>query len=346
MENQSMNATSTMNRRILLKQRPLGIAGPEHFTADTIPTRAPEAGEALLETLYVSVDPAMRVWISEQPGYVEPVVPGDVMRAAGIGRVLESGVDDLQPGDLVQGRLGWQSHPTLAGEALVKLDTRLGSALEWIGPLGGTALTAYFGIREVGVMQPSDTVLVSAAAGGVGQLAGQIARLEGCRVVGIAGGAAKCDFITRELGFHAAIDYKHTSDLSASIRRTCPDGVDVYFDNVGGAMLEAALDNLNRRGRVVICGRISQTAAAQRYGVTNLGVLIGKRARIEGFLVSDYAEHFDSARRWLSARLRSGELKQRMHIIEGLDRAPEGLRMLFQGENIGKLVVRVGVETS
>ncbi len=336
-----MNATSTMNHRILLKQRPAGIAGPEHFTADTLPARPPEAGEALLETLYVSVDPAMRVWISENPGYVEPVVPGDVMRADGIGRDLESRTGHLQPGDLVQGRLGWQSHPTLAGAHLTTLDTGLGSALDWIGPLGGTALTAYFGIRDVGAVQPSDTVLVSAASGGVGQMAGQIAGLEGCRVVGIAGGTAKCDFITRELGFDAAIDYKQTSDLSDAIRRTCPDGVDVYFDNVGGAMLEAALDNLNLRGRVVICGRISQTAAAQRYGVANLGVLIGKRARIEGFLVPDYAEHFDSARRWLSERLKAGELKQRMHVLEGLERAPEGLLMLFQGENTGKLVVRV-----
>jgi NADPH-dependent curcumin reductase CurA len=276
--------------------------------------------------------------------YVEPVLPGDVMRATGIGRVLESRTGDLQSGDLVQGRLGWQSHSTLAREDLTKLDTGLGAALDWMGPLGGTALTAYFGIRDVGAVQPSDTVLVSAAAGGVGQMAGQIARLEGCRVVGTAGGEAKCDFITRELGFDAAIDYKHTSDLPVAIRRTCPDGVDVYFDNVGGAMLEAALDNLNLRGRVVICGRISQTAAAQRYGITNLGMLIGKRARIEGFLVSDYAEHFDSARRWLSERLKTGELKQRMHVLEGLERAPEGLRMLFQGENTGKLVVRVSAE--
>jgi NADPH-dependent curcumin reductase CurA len=336
-----MNDTGTMNRRILLQQRPVGIAGPENFSSDTLPARPPEAGEVLLQTLFLSVDPAMRVWISDNPGYVEPVLPGDVMRAGGIGRVLESRADDLQPGDLIQGRLGWQSHPTLAAAHLIKIDPSLGTALDWIGPLGGTGLTAYFGIRDVGRVQPADTVLVSAASGGVGQMAGQIAKLEGCRVVGSAGGAAKCAFITQELGFDAAIDYKHESDLTAAIRQACPDGVDVYFDNVGGAMLDAALANLNLRGRVVICGRISQTAAKQRYGVTNLGVLIGKRARIEGFLVSDYAECFESARRWLSQRLRAGELKQRLHVIEGLDRAPEGLRMLFHGENTGKLVVRV-----
>ena len=333
-----------VNRRVTLRERPTGLAGPEHFAMDEQPVRAPGEGEVLIETLLLSVDPAMRVWISENPGYVEPVLPGEVMRAGGIGRVLESRSPAAQPGDLVQARLGWQSHTTLPGSVLQKLDPALGSALDWIGPLGGTALTAYFGILDVGAAKASETVLVSAASGGVGQMAGQIARLAGCRVVGTAGGAEKCAFVTRELGFDDAIDYKAEPDIKAAIRRACPDGIDVYFDNVGGPTLDAALGAIRLRGRIAVCGRISQTAAAEVYGIRNMGVLIGKRARIEGFLVFDYADRYDEARRWLSDHLKAGRLKQRLHVLDGLERAPEGLTMLFRGENTGKLVVRVAKE--
>lgn len=333
-----------VNRRVTLKERPTGLAGPEHFAIDERPVRAPAEGEVLIETLLLSVDPAMRVWISENPGYVEPVLPGEVMRAGGIGRVLESRSPAVQPGDLVQARLGWQTHTTLPGSVLQKLDPALGSALDWIGPLGGTALTAYFGILDVGAAKAGETVLVSAASGGVGQMAGQIAKLAGCRVVGTAGGAEKCAFVTRELGFDDAIDYKAEPDIKAAIRRTCPDGIDVYFDNVGGPTLDAALGAIRLRGRIAVCGRISQTAAAEVYGIRNMGVLIGKRARIEGFLVFDYADRYDEARRWLSGHLMAGRLKQRLHVLDGLERAPEGLTMLFRGENTGKLVVRVAKE--
>lgn len=333
-----------VNRRVTLKERPTGLAGPEHFTLDEQPVLAPSEGEALVETLLVSVDPAMRVWVSENPGYVEPVLPGDVMRAGGIGRVVESRSSQVQAGDLVQGRLGWQTHATLPGRVLQKLDRSLGSPMDWIGPLGGTALTAYFGLLDVGGAKAGETVLVSAASGGVGQMAGQIAKLTGCRVVGIAGGAEKCAFVTRELGFDAAIDYKAEPDIAAAIRRACPDGIDVYFDNVGGPTLDAALAALRLRGRIAICGRISQTAAAETYGIRNTGLLIGKRARMEGFLVFDYAERYDEARRWLSDHLKAGRLKQRLHVLDGLERAPEGLGMLFRGENTGKLVVRVAQE--
>ena len=184
-------------------------------------------------------------------------------------------------------------------------------------------------------------MLVSGAAGGVGQMAGQIGRIEACRVIGIAGGAAKCALLTRELGFDAAIDYKAEPDLAAAIARACPDGVDVFYDNVGGPTLDAALANLRADARVVICGRISQTASEELYGVRNLGLLIGKRARVQGFVVFDYHDRYAEARHWLSARRKAGHIQQRLHVIEDLARAPEGLEMLFRGENTGKLVVRV-----
>ena len=328
------------NRRIVLRTRPEGIAGPEHFAEETVAVRAPGPGEVLLETLYVSVDPAMRVWISENPGYVQRIDPGDMMRGSGIARVVESKVPGLAPGDLVHARTGWQSHPMLEAEAVEKLPAGV-TPTDWLGVLGMTGLTAYFGMRAVGGVQPGETVLVSGAAGGVGQIAGQLARIEACRVVGIAGGAEKCAWLRRELGFHATIDYKAEPDLAAAVARECPGGLDVFYDNVGGAMLDAALANLKLRARVVICGRISQTAAGELYGVRNMGQLIGKRARVEGFIVSDFAHRFGEGRAWLSARMAEGALRHRVHEIEGLEHAPEGLAMLFRGGNTGKLVVRV-----
>ncbi len=328
------------NRRIVLRARPEGIAGPEHFAEETVAVRAPGPGEVLLETLFVSVDPAMRVWISENPGYVTRIEPGETMRSSGIARVLESKVPELSPGDLVHARTGWQSHPTLEAEAVEKLPGNV-SPTDWLGVLGTTGLTAYFGMRDVGAVRPGETVLVSGAAGGVGQIAGQVARIEAARVVGIAGGAEKCAWLREELGFDAAIDYKAEPDIAAAVARECPGGLDVFYDNVGGAMLDAALANLRLRARVVICGRISQTAASELYGVRNMGQLIGKRARVEGFIVSDYAARFDEGRAWLAARMADGSLRHRVHEIAGLERAPEGLGMLFRGGNTGKLVVRL-----
>jgi len=329
------------NRQLRLKARPEGLAGPEHFDETTEPVRQPAAGEALVETLLLSIDPAMRVWMNEDPGYVPPVPLGGVMRAGGIGRVLESRIPGIEAGDLVQGRLGWQSHPTLAAEGLQKLDLSLGDAKAWIGPLGTSALTAYFGMTAVGGVRPGETVLVSGAAGAVGQIAAQVGTLSHCRVVGIAGGAEKCAYLTGELGLAAAIDYKATDDLAAAIRTAAPEGVDLYFDNVGGPTLDAAIAGMAPKGRIAICGRISQTAAAELYGVKNLGLAIGKRLRIEGFIVSDFHDRYDEARAWLAGELKAGRLKQRLHLLDGLEQAPTGLRMLFEGGNTGKLAIRV-----
>ncbi len=330
------------NHRITLRSRPTGLAIPDNFASETAPVRAPEEGEVVVESRLISIDPAMRVWISEDPGYVPRVEIGDVMRAGGIGRVVDSRADGFAVGDLVQGPLGWQTHPTLAAAQLQKLDLSLGTAEDWIGALGMTGVTAYFGIREVARVRPGETVLVSGAAGAVGQMAGQIAGIEACRTVGIAGGPGKTRLLIEEHGFHAAIDYKAEPDLAAAIARTCPNGIDVFYDNVGGPILEAAIANLRVGGRVVICGRISQTAAAELYGIRNLGNFIGKRARMEGFVVFDYASRYAEARTWIAAQLKAGRLRQRLHMIKGLDSAPEGLAMLFRGANTGKLVVSLG----
>ena len=329
------------NHRLLLKARPVGIPGPENFTADTVQARAPDAGEVLLETVYLSIDPAMRSWMSVGTGYQQGIPLGEVMRGGGIARVLDSRNEGFAAGDLVQARLGWQTHPTIAGRYLQKLDLSLGTVEDWIGPLGLSAVTAFFGLRDIGALKPGDRVLVSAAAGGVGQMAVQIARIEGCPVVGIAGGAEKCAFVADTLGASAAVDYKAEQDLTAAIARACPDGVDVYFDNVGGPTLDAALANLREGARVVLCGRISQTVAAEPYGVRNLGRLQSAHGRMQGFLVFNYRSRYDEARDWLAARLREGKLRQKLHVLEGLEQAPRGLGMLFRGENTGKLVVRV-----
>jgi NADPH-dependent curcumin reductase CurA len=212
---------------------------------------------------------------------------------------------------------------------------------DWIGPLGLSAVTAYFGLRDVGQLRPTDRVLVSAAAGGVGQIAVQIARIEGCRVAGIAGGAQKCAFVRDTLRAHAALDYKAEHDMQAAIGRACPEGIDLYFDNVGGPTLDAALAHLRPQGRVVLCGRISQATASEPYGVRNLPCLAAAHGRMQGFLVFNYHDRYDEARTWLAARLREGSLQQRLHVLHGLEQAPVGLGMLFRGENSGKLVVRV-----
>ena len=333
---------SLINHRLLLTARPVGIPGPANFTADNAPAREPARGEVLLETIYLSIDPAMRSWMSA--GNRQSIALGEVMRGGGIGRVLSSLHEDFAAGELVQARLGWQTHPTIAGRHLQKLPLELGAAQDWIGPLGLSAVTAYFGLRDIGGLRPSDRVLVSAAAGGVGQIALQIARIEGCRVVGIAGGAQKCAYVARELKADAVIDYKAEQNLSHAIGRACPDGIDLYFDNVGGPTLDAALEHLREGARIVLCGRISQTHAAEPYGVRNLGRLAAAHGRMQGFLVFNYHDRYDEARAWLAARLRDGSLRQKLHMLDGLDQAPVGLGMLFRGENMGKLVVRLPAE--
>ena len=334
------------NQRILLRSRPDGIPEPANFVADNVPIRPPGADEVLLQTIFLSIDPAMRSWMSENPGAHSSVPLGEVMRGGGIARVLESRSANFQPGELAQARLGWQTHPTLPAKYLQKADESRGDAVAWIGVLGLSAVTAYFGMRDIGAVKPGDRVLVSAAAGGVGQVAAQIARIEAARVVGIAGGAAKRRFLADELRLDGVVDYKSENDLAAAIGRACPDGIDLYFDNVGGPTLDAALLHLREHARVVLCGRISQVAAAVPYGVRNLGQLLTRRGRMQGFQVFRYHERYEEARLWLAARYREGVLQQRLHILDGLHHAPAALGMLFRGQNKGKLVVQVSDPTA
>lgn len=329
------------NHRILLAERPMGIPGPEHFRADAVSVRPPDPGEVVVATRYISIDPAMRSWIGAGPSYVRQVAIGEPMRAGGIGQVTESRAAGFAVGDWVQGRTGWQSHPTLRGDQTQHLDLSLGSVEDWAGPLGTSALTAYFGVRDVGALRPGETLLVSGAAGGVGQIAAQIGRIEACRVVGIAGGPEKCQYLSDVLGLDNVIDYKSEPDITNAIRRACPEGVDVYFDNVGGETLDAALAVLRLGARVVSCGRISQVGAPEPYGIRNLGMLGGKRVRMQGFLVFDYHDRYPEARAWLAHHLRAGRLRQKLHVVDGLVHAPEALAMLFNGGNTGKLVVGI-----
>ena len=330
-----------LNHRITLKARPSAIPGPGDILSG-MPYRCGRLRLAnwLVQTMYISIDPAMRSWISSSSGYARGVAIGDVMRAGGIGRVLQTRSADFAAGDLVQGRTGWQSHPVLRARETQKLDLSLGILEDWMGPLGTSALTAYFGVRDVGALKPGETLVVSAAAGGVGQIAAQIGLIDACRVIGIAGGPDKCRFLRQTLGLHGVIDYKAEPDLTAAIRRECPNGMDVYFDNVGGPILDAALANLRSDARVVLCGRISQTVAAEPYGIRNLGLIGGKRITMRNFLVFDYHGRYNEARAWLSAQIRAGRLRQQLHIVTGLDNAPNALGMLFTGENTGKLIIR------
>jgi NADPH-dependent curcumin reductase len=322
------------NHRVLLTARPTALPGPEHFALDKQAARVPAPGELLLATRYLSIDPAMRVWMEEDPGYVAPIALGDPMRAGGVAEVIESHDPDFCAGDLVYARVGWQTHPTVSAATVQKLDLALGDALAWMGPLGLTGLTAYFGLLHVGQLGQKESVLVSAASGAVGQMVGQIARVQGAHTVGIAGGPEKCRIARNEHGFDVVIDYQNDS-----LKDAIPTDIDVYFDNVGGPILDAAIAKLALQGRVVVCGRISQTASAELYGVKNLGLLIGRRARIEGFVVSDFEAEFAAARRWIAARLKTGEIKQRVHLLDGLAACPDGLAMLFRGGNTGKLIV-------
>ena len=318
--------------------------GVDVLTVTEVPRPVPGPGQVLVEVKAASVNPG-EAKIRE--GFLHSRWPatfpsGQGNDLAGIVAQLGEGVTSVAAGDEV---IGWVDNRSSQAEyAVVEAAnlTRKPDEVPWpvAGALPVAGFTAWAAVHAVAA-RAGDTVVVSGAAGGVGQVAGQIGRIEACRVVGIAGGAAKCRFLTQELGFDAAIDYKAEPDLSAAIARACPSGVDVFYDNVGGPTLDAALANLRLGARVVICGRISQTASEALYGVRNLGLLIGKRARIQGFVVFDYHDRYAEARHWLAVQQKAGRIQQRLHVIDDLGRAPDGLGMLFRGENTGKLVVQV-----
>ena len=335
--------TTETNRQWRLAARPAGMAAESDFALHEEPRPPVAPGQFLVRTLYVSVDPAMRGWMTEDPDYVPPMPLGSVMQAPALGQVVESRHDDYRPGDFVSGILGWQDYYLSDGRGPAPLSTfePVHPLPLYLGVLGGTGLTAYFGMREVARPKEGETVVVSGAAGATGSIAAQIAKIGQCRVIGVAGGAAKCRWLTAELGLDAAIDYK-SDNVDARLADLCPGGVDVYFDNVGGPTLASVLDCMNRWGRVALCGMISgYNADTPAPGPANLFRLITRRVRMEGFLVPDYAPRFKEARRQLSAWLATGVLRSREDVREGFEHIPGTFLDLFRGANTGKLMVKL-----
>ena len=305
------------------------------------PVREPGEGEFLVKIFYISLDPAMRGWMNESRSYVAPVGIGEVMRAGAAGRVIASKNPAFATGDFVYGVFGVQEYAISNGKGITKIDTRVAPLPVFLGTLGMCGMTAYFGLLETGQPKPGETVVVSGAAGAVGMVVGQIAKIKGCRAVGIAGGPEKCKYITKELNFDAAIDYK-SEDVKKALQTHCPKGVDVYFDNVGGDILDAVLTQLARGARIVICGAISQyNNTTPIKGPSNYLSLLVNRASMKGMLVLDYSDRFGEAAREMAGWMAAGKLKSREDIVEGFETFPETLLKLFKGENTGKLVLKV-----
>ena len=331
---------STVNHQFRLASRPVGVPDRSVWKYTEEPLTEPKDGEVVVKVLYISLDPAMRGWMSEAKSYVPPVGIGDVMRALGAGKVITSKFPGLAVGDYVSGVFGVQEYATVPGKAANKIDASAEKLPVYIGALGMPGITAYFGLLDVGRPEPGNTVVVSGAAGAVGSIVGQIAKIKGCTVIGIAGGSQKCKYLN-ELGFDAAIDYK-AEDVYQALRTHCPNGIDVYFDNVGGEILDAALANLALHARVVICGAISQyNNTTPVKGPSNYRSLLVNRASMTGMLVTDYLARADEARAAMSQWVKDGKLKTREHIVDGIETFPETLLMLFSGQNQGKLMIKV-----
>jgi NADPH-dependent curcumin reductase len=332
----------TTNHQVKLAKRPVGLPQDDVWEFAEGPAPEPRDGEVLVKVLYLSLDPAMRGWMNEGKSYIPPVGIGEVMRAGAVGKVLASKDPGFAVGDHVVGILGVQEYAVAKGKQLTKVDPKLAPLPVYLGTLGMPGMTAYFGLLEVGQPKAGETVVVSGAAGAVGMIVGQIAKIQGCRAIGLAGGADKCRYVTGELGFDACIDYKH-DDVKAALKQHCPKGVDVYFDNVGGEILDTVLTQLAMKARIVICGAISQyNNTAPVKGPSNYLSLLVNRARMEGMVVFDWAPRYGEAARAMAGWLQQGKLKTREDIVSGGVAAfPATLLKLFKGENLGKLVLKV-----
>jgi NADPH-dependent curcumin reductase CurA len=333
------------NRQVRLKSRPPGIPQAEHFEIVEAPVSDPVDGQVLVRNIYLSVDPAMRGWVSAVANYSEPVALGAVMRSLAAGRVEESRHGDFHPGDYVTGMFGWQDYAVVDGKAIQGAVIATGLPLSTsLGVLGVNGLTAYFALLDIGQPKPGETVVVSTAAGAVGSCVGQIAKIKGCRSVGIAGGPDKVRLCLEEFRFDAAIDYK-AEGFGSALEAACPAGFDVYFDNTAGRVSDAVMSRLNVGARVVICGTASipswdpwpQGPRVERH-------LLVKRVRMQGFLIFDYAQRFPEALRELETWVRSGQIRYREDILEGLERAPDSIAGLYRGENLGKRLIRIAAE--
>jgi NADPH-dependent curcumin reductase len=328
-----------------LAARPQGIVQDSDFAWKEVDVPALADGQVLVRNIYLSLDPTNRVWMNDADSYLPKLPLGAVMRGLAIGAVEESKNPKLAAGDIVQGLLNWQEFVVIDGSSLTKLPTLPGVPLTaFLGLLAHIGLTAYFGLLDVGQAKEGETLVVSTAAGAVGSITGQIGKIKGMHVVGLTSTDEKCKWIKDDLGYDAAINYK-TENVHAALKQHCPKGIDVYFDNVGGEILEAVLNHVNLRARVVLCGAITQYNSDQPApGPRNLAVLIMRRARMEGFIVTDYLARAEAASRDLLQWVAQGKLKYRVDVVEGLENAPSALRKLFDGSNTGKLLVKVGPE--
>ncbi len=340
------NLAILTNHQIRLAARPVGLPTRDGWNFTTEAVTEPAAGGIVVKTLSLSLDPAMRGWMNEGKSYIPPVGIGEVMRAGGIGKVIASANPKFAVGDVVTAALGVQEYASfdeagLKRGGVAKIDLRMGSITQWLNVLGMPGMTGYFGLIDVGQPKAGETMVVSGAAGAVGQTVGQLAKIKGCRVVGIAGGKAKCDWVVSELGFDACIDYKGGS-VRDGLKEHCPNGVDIYFDNVGGEILDHVLAKINRKARIIICGAISQynnTTAVQ--GPKNYLSLLVNRARMEGIVVFDYADRYGIAIAEMAGYLKDGKMKSKEDVAVGIETFPETLLKLFNGENFGKLVLQV-----
>jgi NADPH-dependent curcumin reductase len=330
------------NRQIVLRERPTGMIAESCFELVEVPVPEPGPGQALVRVRYVSLDPAMRGWLNEGDTYVPAVGIGEVMRSGGLGEVVASNDPAVPVGATAYGFTGWQDYAVVGGDDVPVTVLPEGvEALDALSVYGVTGLTAYFGMLDIGRPEAGETVVVSGAAGATGSVAGQIARIRGCRVVGLAGTDEKCRWVTDELGFDACINYK-TDDIVARLDETCPDGIDVFFDNVGGEVLELVLARINDYARIVLCGAISvYNADEPPPGPRNYFNLVTHRSRMEGFLVLDYVDRFLEGVLALAGWVAEGRIKHRVDVVEGLEQAPTAINRLFTGENTGKLVVKV-----
>jgi NADPH-dependent curcumin reductase CurA len=330
------------HRRVVLVRRPPGEPAETDFRVEEAPVPEPRHGEVLVKVHYLSLDPYQRGRMRDAASYASPVGLNEVMTGGTVGEVVKSEHAGFKVGDIVEDRLGWQEYAIGGGPTLRKVDPTIAPISTANGVLGMPGMTAYFGLLHVGQPKPGETVVVSAASGAVGQVVGQIAKLMGCRTVGIAGGTKKCAFVKDELGFDACIDYKAEKDLDAALRAACPNGIDVYFDNVGGAISDTVVRNLNFFARVALCGSISQyNATAAEMGPRLMGTFVGKRVTARGFIVTDFAQQYGPAMRQMGEWVRAGKVKYREDVVAGIDKAPRAFIGMLRGENFGKMLIKL-----
>jgi hypothetical protein len=330
-----------INKQLKLAKRPFGMPEPDTWNMENQEVGTVADGQFLVKQHYISLDPAMRGWMNDAKSYIPPVQIGEVMRAGSVGEIIESKHPDFKVGEFVSGWGGVQQYAITDGKGWYKVDPKLAPLPTYIGTLGMPGMTAYFGILEVGQIKEGEVVLVSGAAGAVGSVVGQIAKIKGCTVIGIAGGAEKCNYIVDQLGFDGAIDYKN-ENVKAKLRELCPKGIDVYFDNVGGEILDIALTRIRRHARIVICGAISQYNNKEAVkGPSNYLSLLVNRGRMEGMVVMDYTKDFGKAAMEMGMWMAQGKLKSREDVYEGIENFYDTFTRLFTGQKMGKLVLKV-----